>query len=179
MDIPGYHKTNGEKNYARFPTLDTLILQFHSKNGTDASKKRRVKNGKKINAIVDLVGPCGPVLDIAMRSAVNDMLLNCFEYEIGVLRTVIIGQYFKLVPHPDEVTAGFDTWSSSTFCTNDYDTFLRNSRTDMLNAWLSLLYMKPQGVLLQSLENYNSKLQSIGSIYPKNKSTDGIFGMTG
>jgi hypothetical protein len=146
---PSYHDNSKSKKYTKFPSLDSLILLLHARQGKDASRNLRMKDDKKILKIVAEVGVCGPVLDLALRSTVSDMLLNYFETEIPVMRDEVLDEYFKKVEHSEEVNKGFILWKLSRFCFTDFDTFLRNSRTNMLNAWKNTLRLKPQTVLLQ------------------------------
>ena len=84
--MSSYHHYNHKRKFTCNDGLDKLMLTFYSTPGYVASYNLRIKDGTKLDPLLDEVGKIGPVLDLTLRSMIPMILIRNFNAPTEKLR---------------------------------------------------------------------------------------------
>lgn len=180
-----------DKRQKRVESLEILISRLICPPGkTDAAfnlrftKASKAREGDKLR---EALGECGPILDIALRSMVYNLLFFNFDKESREITFGVAKKYLQKTGQSKEVMASYDKWCDSSLAINQ-EKMIRDTRSSIIASWLYVLDNKPQTILLQSLVPFKlntihvhkSVERDIVSLQGNSRQTEiGIFGMTG
>jgi hypothetical protein len=164
---------------------------FYSTPGYVASYNLRIKDGTKLDPLLDEVGKIGPVLDLTLRSMIPMILIRNFNAPTEKLRKMTANDQitnnlnFIDAGARDEILDSLKKWQGSKVFTADYDTCIRTKRASILNTWIDILTNKPQKLVLNSLANFQPDIKLPRSCFPlevggsADPKCTGIFGIKG